>query len=63
MNPSDTPPHPVNGKDYYVQLEIFTQGDEKNYSHYQYFFKVVKGEPLTDQSDYREEEQGFCYPV
>lgn len=36
---------PVNGKDYYVQLE-FSQGDEKNYSHYQYFFKVVKGDPL-----------------
>ena len=44
MNPSDIL-IPVNGKDYYVQLE-FSQGDEKNYSHYQYFFKVVKGDPL-----------------
>jgi len=44
MNPSDIL-IPVNGKDYYVQLEI-SQGDEKNYSHYQYFFKVVKGDPL-----------------
>ena len=44
MNPSDIL-IPVNGKDYYVQLE-FSQGDEKNYTHYQYFFKVVKGDPL-----------------
>lgn len=36
---------PVDGWDYYVQLEV-SQGDEKNYSHYQYFFKVVRGEPL-----------------
>lgn len=44
MNPADIL-IPVNGKDYYVQLE-FSQGDDGNYSHYQYFFKVVMGDPL-----------------
>lgn len=44
MNPSDIL-IPVNGKDYYVQLE-FSQGDDQVYSHYQYFFKVVMGDPL-----------------
>lgn len=36
---------PVDGWNYYVQLEV-SQGDEKNYCHYQYFFKVVRGGPL-----------------
>ncbi len=36
---------PADGYDYYVQLET-ASGDEKNPGQCQYFFKVVRGEPL-----------------
>ena len=36
---------PADGYDYYVQLET-ASGDEKSPGQYQYFFKVVRGEPL-----------------